>query len=107
MVRMDFNIGKLEVGKLDTSSGIFSGENLQYGWRAFVKTSCPIGKITGDGEYVSHQKTVVNSDLLEEYVQKSPPIAFVLPSSPAVAGLWQQRCNKHRKTGAPGKQGCD
>lgn len=61
MVRIRFN--ELNVNEVTKSSGIYSGDNRQLGWRAEAKTNQGFGVIEGDhNEATDLIHIVVHSD---------------------------------------------
>lgn len=52
-------LGDFKVEEVTNSSGIFTGENLQVQWKAFIKTNSGYGDISGDKNKYSRSKSVV------------------------------------------------
>ncbi|MDQ0188400.1 hypothetical protein JI721_15780 [Alicyclobacillus cycloheptanicus] len=89
---IDFHIGGLRVGSLDNSSGIFTGQNLQYGWRHSEKDNNAAPRVAGDHNVIQGASySVVDPDLLDTWVQKAPPLANQPVPSPALARYWALR----------------
>ncbi|MCL6515803.1 hypothetical protein [Alicyclobacillus sp.] len=96
--RIEFHIGGWKVGTIGQSSGVFSGENLQYGWRSASKSNSALGKVTGDGNLVqAHSETVIDPDQLDTWVQKMTPVHEWMPASPALLRLLAQRRRTYRR----------
>lgn len=94
---IDFHIGGWRVGGLDSTSGVFVGQNLQYGWRNSSKGNSAAPRVTGDYN-VAHgaQYGVFDPDMLDTWVQKAPPMAQMPVPSPALARLWAERERRYR-----------
>lgn len=95
---LNFSVVGLFAGTVNTTSGIFVGENLQYGWRASVKTNSGSGKLCGDAITVSGARDIVEDpDFLDTWVQKPNPFVDLTPPSPILHSLIQQRKRRYRK----------
>ncbi|MCL6445017.1 MAG: hypothetical protein K6T83_16445 [Alicyclobacillus sp.] len=82
---IDFHIGGWQVSSIGNSSGVFVGQNLQYGWRHSSKLNATGGNVIGDYNHVRHQQTtVLDPDMLDTWVQKGPPTVDLVPPSPAL-----------------------
>lgn len=94
---IDFHIGGWKVGSLDSTSGIFVGQNLQYGWRNSSKGNSSAPRVTGDYNVAEGaQYGVVDPDVLDTWVQKAPPLAKMPLPSPALAQMWAARTRRNR-----------
>lgn len=97
---IEFQIGGWRVGQVGSASGVFAGNNLQYGWRNSGKTNMASPRITGDGNIVREQtSSVVDPDLLDTYVRKPRPFENMPAPSPALARLWAQRAHSYQRAG--------
>ncbi|MGE5631613.1 MAG: hypothetical protein ACM3TR_11025 [Caulobacteraceae bacterium] len=60
MVRIDF--GDLIIGNISDSSGVFSGDNLQVKWKAYIKADEGFGILEGDeNKSLNNQSVVIRS----------------------------------------------
>ncbi len=95
---IDFNVGGFKVGTIGNSSGIFVGQNLQYGWRGSVKFNLASRPITGDYNIVEGATNRVDDpDLLDCWIQKPLPWTGLKSPSPAILSLYNSR-KKHYQT---------
>lgn len=98
---IDFKVGAMKIGKIDTSSGVFSGENLQYGWLSSSKSNLSMGKIVGDTNYLEgSQNVIADADMIDTWIKKARPFDEQLPPSPLLARHWHRRkkYNKRYRT---------
>lgn len=60
MVRIEFK--DLIIDEVEGSSGIFSGRNIQVGWKAVIKTNSGFGNLEGDRNCSNSNKSIVVED---------------------------------------------
>lgn len=92
---IDFKVGGFKVGSIDTVSGVFIGENVQYGWRGTSKSNASSSSVTGDGNVVDIlSNKVEDPDLLDTWIQK--PLPFINQPLPSPV-LQATMANRRRK----------
>ena len=97
---IDFRVGQLKVGGIEASSGVFVGQNLQYGWRSSGKENDAGGTVTGDGNTVSITRgEIVDPDYLDTWIQKPLPWTQTEAPSPALIQAWAQHRRSLRRGG--------
>lgn len=64
MVRIEF--GDLIIEQVSNSSGIFTGENLQVGWRSYRRVDDGFGILEGDCNNSSNNQSAVIRPSMEE-----------------------------------------
>lgn len=102
---IDFRVGQLKVGGIGTSSGVFVGQNLQYGWRSSAKENYSGGTVTGDGNTVSITRgEIVDPDYLDTWIQKPLPFTQTEAPSPALIQAWAQHRRGLRRRGRGSRQ---
>ncbi len=95
---IDFNVGGFKVGSVDGTSGIFVGQNLQYGWRASAKVNVVNRPVTGDYNRIEGAfNRLDDPDLLDTWVQKPLPWTQSEPPSPALASMYRARKKRYRR----------
>lgn len=95
---IDFKVGGFKVGSIQSTSGVFVGQNLQYGWRTSYKQNQASRSITGDYNSVEDALNQIDDpDLLDTWVQKPLPFTNTNPPSPALLELYNNRKRKYRK----------
>ncbi|WP_051344141.1 hypothetical protein [Alicyclobacillus herbarius] len=71
---IDFRLGGMKLGVISGTSGVFTGNNLQYGWRLSTKSNDAIGRVDGDACRIeAWRNTVVDPDVLDTFIQKPLP----------------------------------
>jgi hypothetical protein len=95
---MDFKFGGVKVGSLGLSSGIFVGQNLQYGWRQSEKFNSTSRNVSGDYNYIEDAlNQIQDPDLIDTWVQKPLPWTNLVPPSPAALIQARERTQAYRK----------
>lgn len=95
---IDFSVYSFHAGSVNTVSGIFVGENLQYGWRLSSKSNIASAKICGDNNISSGSKDeILDPDMLDTFVQKENPFTELTPPSPALARTLAKAKKRYRK----------
>lgn len=57
----------LIIGEIKNSSGVFSGDNFHYGWKAVKKINEGLGSITGDkNKLCQNHHTVINDETKQD-----------------------------------------
>lgn len=93
---IDLHVGGWKIGSISSSSGVFAGENLQYGWRFTGKTNIATWGAIGDYNCIQAPiNQIEDADFLDTWIQKSPPYAGLKPPSPVLASVLTRR---HRET---------
>lgn len=59
-------LGDFKVDEITNSSGIFTGENVEIQWKAFIRTNSGYGDIRGDRNKYSNNKSMVLKTLPED-----------------------------------------
>lgn len=89
---IDFNLMNLVTGDIGNSAGVFTGENVQYGWRSSSKANIAMGKICGDyNRIVGGRQEIVDPDYVDTYVQKPHPFTGLMPPSPTLLEVLEKR----------------
>jgi hypothetical protein len=96
---IDFKVGGFKVGRIQSTSGVFVGQNLQYGWRTSSKQNQASRNVTGDYNYSEDALNQIDDpDMLDTWVQKPLPFTNVNPPSPALMTLYGNRKRKYRRS---------
>lgn len=65
MADVNFRIGKLDVGAISSSSGVFVGQSVQTGWRGTSKENSGFGTTTGMGNQANVRSAVNDADFVD------------------------------------------
>ncbi len=95
---IDFKVGGFKVGSIDSTAGVFIGQNLQYGWRDSSKVNQASRSITGDYNYAQDTTNQIEDpDLLDTWIQKPLPFSNTKAPSPALLSFYNNRKRRYRK----------
>lgn len=65
MVRIEFK--DLIIDRISSSSGVFSGDNLQVNWKACIKNNLGYGKLSGEGnKCINNSSKVIKNEVRPE-----------------------------------------
>lgn len=93
---IDFHVYNWKIGYITTTAGVFTGENLQYGWRMTGKTNLASRGAIGDYNCITAPINQIDDmDFMDTWIQKAPPYAALKPPSPA---LHRVLTHRHRET---------
>lgn len=97
---IDFHIIDWKVGSINSTAGLFAGENLQYKWHLSSKVNVANRGTMGDYNVLSSPvNQVYDPDVLDTWVQKAPPYLSLKPPSPAWIRVLDSRRRAYKKSG--------
>jgi hypothetical protein len=93
---IDFHVYGWKIGYITGASGVFTGENLQYGWRFTGKSNVSDRGAIGDFNcFTSPINQIEDTDFIDTWIQKASPYTALKPPSPALQRVLTRR---HRET---------